>query len=363
MTEPLIVVEGNLRLPTLRALTDPSLNFGFEWSPAHTRPVQSRSEFPLLAARFQTAYVPALGLSDRRSPYRAMSLWGLFAKEDMPRAMLNLTQAPQPADGADGAPAAERIHLSVGRPAVPGASQHRFSKPVATAIAAACAAVIVWLLFGHEPGSQRSAPADELGTRTQPDTVTQSAGPAPANTYGVSQTAEAEPVIVARTSPAAPPAASPLANTAPNAAAFIAPAASRTDSDHVTTRNETANATPHAHTGHVTPRTGASHAATKPRKSGERYIAVAADRGHATRARFAPAPKKRAIAQRTYAVDARIAMHDTEHHAHATSVAMRENRPAMPSTSMDPVSLYAILQHSPTLDSNAHGISNHDANR
>lgn len=54
MIEPLIVVEGNLRVPTVRLLTNPSLNFGFEWSPVGSRPAQSQSEISLFAGRFET---------------------------------------------------------------------------------------------------------------------------------------------------------------------------------------------------------------------------------------------------------------------------------------------------------------------
>ena len=152
MTEPLITVEGNLRLPTLLALTDPSLNFGSEWSPARSRPLRSQSEFALFAARLETAYVAAVSLSDRTSPYRAVSLWGVFVKEEIPRAMLHLMQGVKMPGEADGM-RADPVHLSVSAPAAPGARKLFFSKPVATAIAVASAAVIVWLLFGTSRAS------------------------------------------------------------------------------------------------------------------------------------------------------------------------------------------------------------------
>lgn len=98
MIEPLIVVEGNLRLPTVRLLTDPSLNFGFEWSPARSRPVQSQSEIALYAARFETAYVAAFRLSDTSSSYRPVSLWGVIPQEEVRRAVLTLMQAPPAPD-------------------------------------------------------------------------------------------------------------------------------------------------------------------------------------------------------------------------------------------------------------------------
>jgi len=98
MIEPLIVVEGNLRLPTVRLLTDPSLNFGFEWSSTPSRPVQTQSEVALYAAHFATDYVPAYRLSETSSSYRPVSLWGVFHKEGIRRAVLNLMQAPPTPD-------------------------------------------------------------------------------------------------------------------------------------------------------------------------------------------------------------------------------------------------------------------------
>jgi hypothetical protein len=78
MTEPLIVVEGTLRLPPTRPLADPFLRYGREWHPAHSRPVQSHSEVALFGAHMHTAYQVAITLSGEGSTYRAASIWAVF---------------------------------------------------------------------------------------------------------------------------------------------------------------------------------------------------------------------------------------------------------------------------------------------
>ena len=168
MSEPLILVEGNLRLPTLRALTEPSLNFGFEWSPARSRPVQTPSEFALFAARLVTAYVPALSLSDIHSPYRATSLWGIFAKEDIPRAMLNLTQGSNAQDDADET-RAEPVHLTVNAPATLADMASASWSSAPSRLLAACSSYGCCSLIHRSRASiTPAAPAEETATRTQP---------------------------------------------------------------------------------------------------------------------------------------------------------------------------------------------------
>ncbi|BBU28158.1 hypothetical protein BTHE68_18920 [Burkholderia sp. THE68] len=338
MTEPLIVVEGNLRLPTLRALTDPLLNFGFEWSPIRSRPAQSQFEYALFAARLDTAYVPALALSDRRSPYRPASLWAVFARDHLPPAMLSLLAVPQTTTHADDF-RAEPIHLEVGAPAA--ARRHGFSKPVATAIAAACGVLIVWLLFGLGPGSTRNtrpASAENIGTRAHPDAV--APAPAPTTLPAAASTPSALAKVEATPDLPAPPAAT-IASTKLRAS-------KATDSGAI--------------------RLESVLGATAPKKSARRPVAVAAvgDRKpeghirtvHVPRAKPAPAHAHTAV-ERIERFE-HVARHEVMPHARATSVQAQTRRTSKAATSMDPTALYQMLQHSPTLDSNA-GPSGHAA--
>lgn len=322
MTEPLIVVEGNLRLPTLRALTDPSLNFGFEWSPARTRPVQSQSEFALFAARFVTAYVPALSLSDTRSPYRATSLWGVFAKEEIPRAMLRLMQGSH-APGADES-RADPIHLAVAAPA-DAPKQHRFSKPVMAAIAAACGVLIVWLLFDHEPashGDTRPALAEETSVITQP-----------------AEPASAVAVLTATVTPTPDqPAKVEQVSETPTPSASAAPP--NADAPAIEAAAPTAEAAP---------------APATPAKPRTRLIAAAQDRKHDGRVKAVLAPRTKTAAYRAHAADARVVKLEATRRARTTSVDKNRiaSRPSNNAVPMNPATLYSMLQHSPTLDSNA----------
>ncbi|BCQ23954.1 hypothetical protein NK8_21060 [Caballeronia sp. NK8] len=352
MTEPLIVVEGNLRLPTLRALTDPSLNFGLDWSPARTRPVQSPTEYALFAARFETAYVPALSLSDVHSPYRAASLWAVFAKEEIPRAMLNLIQDPQARSPADDT-RADPIHLAVGAPAI--ARRHGFSKPVAAAIAAAGGVLIVWLLFGLEPGSTgntRSAPAEQAKVRAQPDAVASASAPVAVTTASIPNqpTFDMAPIAASTEPYATPPAATPIA-TASNQSdqvASIEPISDVSTSPAVTAATTSLDAAP---------------IATAPRQSAQsqrRVVAASAtatasaERTHNGRVRAVLAPRANSAAPtRAHAPAERVAKHDATRHARVASGKPQARQTSKTVASLDPTTLYSMLQHSPTLDSNA----------
>ncbi|SPB15898.1 hypothetical protein NOV72_03104 [Caballeronia novacaledonica] len=312
MSEPLIVVEGSLRLPKLRAPTDPFLNFGFEWSPARPRPVQSQSEIALFAARFLTAYVPALGLSDTRSPYRPTSLWGIIAREEVPQAMLRLTQAASgPGDASE--TRAEPIHLSVGAPAQ--VHRYRLSKPVAAAIAAACGVLIVWLLFGHAPVS-RNEPIPATATREQPvQTV------------------------------AAPPRAEPVVQVFETPAPSVAAVA-------------------------VAPSAGIEPIATVDSAAPKIEVAPAAkDRARNGRVKVVLTPHAKPVEYRAHATSRRVAKQETSRHdrskpvdktansfaarTRTASVEKFASQPSNASVPMDTTTLYSMLQHSPTLDSNA----------
>ncbi|WP_250513713.1 hypothetical protein [Caballeronia sp. INDeC2] len=315
MSEPFIVVEGNLRLPARRAPTDPPLNFGFEWSPVRPRPVQSQSEFALFAARFDTAYVPALSLSDIHSPYRATSLWGIFAKEEIPRAMLRLNPGSNGRDDA-GATRADPVHLAVNAPS--DVRKHRFGKPAVAAVAAACSVFIVWLLFSHAPVSRsdaRPASAEATVTRAQP----------------------AVPVV-------APAVLTATAVSPPGRAAESARAS---EAAVVADSRAIAAVEP------VVSEAKAASAATSPEKSRVRAVEPAQDRKQNGRVRAVLTPHIKRAALPVHATGERVAKQENRRHTRATSVDKIASQAPKVSVSMDPSTLYSMLQHSPTLDSNA----------
>ena len=417
MTEPLITVEGNLRLPTLLALTDPSLNFGSEWSPARSRPLRSQSEFALFAARLETAYVAALSLSDRTSPYRAVSLWGVFVKEEIPRSMLHLMQGVKMPGEADGM-RADPVHLSVSAPAAPGARKLFFSKPVATAIAVASAAVIVWLLFGYEPGKRDDAPsaatreaaresaqgstqevtqesarepAHEAVTQAPPDACVQPAQIAPTPEPKVAANADATQLertstpaatneIAGVSTPSVEPAPAPVQDSRTSAVASMDTGASITATPaapepisilpaarsdlakspktaSATARDKvTVNAKTHSRTGaakHAThaqtargatptrPPAGTGAVTHTPETT--RRVHVKLERGSSAQSTSYPTQTVARQAARTG--DSRNPrVKSAEHGTHPIP---------NPAASMSPEALYNMLQHSPTLDSNA----------
>ncbi|WP_321800205.1 hypothetical protein [Caballeronia sp. J97] len=376
MSEPLIVVEGNLRLPTLHALTDPSLNYGFQWLPAPTRPVQSRSEFALFAARFVTAYVPAVGLSDVDSPYRTASLWGVFAKEEIPRAMLHLTQGLHAKVDADGA-RPDPIHLSVGTPAA--ARKIRFSKPVVTAIAAASSVFIVWLLFRQGPASQDGTSAalpEQISQRAQPGenasvpaVSTTTVEPAPnrpeqtsvagTTTVPTSTIASApyQPVEVKQEPAAvtAPAPASTIASTPHRRAKFEQTSAMKTTPRKSAKPTHLASGALHGATTSASALPEARHArvATAPAKPVRLSVVATAERKHDTHVRTAPMPHTEAVPDRAHVAIEPAVRPRAIRHVRAKPVETIARAPSKPSVSMDPATLYQMLQHSPTLDSNA----------
>ncbi|KMY85498.1 hypothetical protein BUMB_02578c [Candidatus Paraburkholderia calva] len=118
MTEPLIVVEGNLRLPSLHPLAYPRLHFGREWSSARMRPVPIEVQNSRAAARLKTAYVEAVAFADRRAPYRPISLWGIFPDGRTRRSLLQIVRKQDPKDTPEPgvAPAVPPIPLTVRAP-------------------------------------------------------------------------------------------------------------------------------------------------------------------------------------------------------------------------------------------------------
>jgi hypothetical protein len=292
MTEDLIVVEGNLRLPTLRALTDPSLQFGREWSPVQTRPVQSDSERALCAARFQTAYVPAFALPGANASYGGASIWGVFGELEIPRAMLRLKEGVTiPKNG--GVDRAAPIHLNVVKPALDRAHTRYVGKPAAAAIAVACTVLIAWFLFAHEPHAPGNAPVTHVAVQAlEPE-------------------AKAPPVLPESA------AAAVIAIPTVIAEAQQPPASTHTIAD------------------------------TPPRKGNGRVRTVLTSHAQpgASRASSASSAGKR------------VAKRDTKTRVRAISARTRGGPASAVARSMKPAALYAMLQHSPTLDSNARDAS------
>ncbi|WP_235516494.1 hypothetical protein [Caballeronia cordobensis] len=382
-------MEGYLRLPTQRALTDPSLNYGSEWSSAATRPVQSRSEVPLFAARFETAYVAALSLSDTTSPYRATSLWGVYAKEYVPRAMLHLMQGEQTPNAAaiDHADRVEPVgpvepvepvHLNVVAPAAQVAAKRYFSKPVMALTAVACAALITWLLFEYKPGASDNSSAAttaEVGTQSlqadanaRPDlpasepAVIAAVEPAPVKT---TQTATTPPVAIAIASAPAVVKAGTIARADAVAKADAiprAPAVAKVDaipSAPAVAKPHTIASTPAAAKTRTIASTNTS-ATTKHKTSAAHLVAESTARKHTRHVRTVSSPHpQRALALRAPAAEKRIASHAPAAPMRTLSASIHGPRASQVSNPMSPEALYAMLQHSPTLDSNSGSASSH----
>jgi hypothetical protein len=162
MNAPMVVVQGDLLLPTLFPLASmPNAVYGEEWTLTGTRPALTEYEIPFYAARFLTAYISALSLRNDRFPYTPASLWGKFKRNDevnhaeqgvgVPPVPVNA--APQAAEPAPFAfepfTAPDDRHVK----APPANHDHR-KQLAGGAIALACAAFIAWALFGTKIGHQ-----------------------------------------------------------------------------------------------------------------------------------------------------------------------------------------------------------------
>ncbi|WP_244815464.1 hypothetical protein [Caballeronia sp. Lep1P3] len=310
MTEPLIAIEGTLRLPPVRALADPSVTFGREWSPMTTRPTVSQSEFAIAAARLHTAYVDAARLSRTASSYRAASLWSAFSEGQIRQRMLQLMQA-----GESSGEASPRDDIAAPIPlAVDAPSPAQEDEPgivykaLRTAIAIGCAAVIVWLLFGHDLRPLNDDPAAALSTADR------------AGSAGLSQSAaqsapHAAPLLVA-------------------ASADIAPAVESNTGVAASATNLKTGAQPEASA--KKPDASAEHA-----RAPGRPARLASTGPHRKRTSPASAPRRNAAGgHKPHAAPTQKSHADAQARSQASGA-------------MNVAALYAILQHSPTLDSNA----------
>ncbi|WP_248320322.1 hypothetical protein [Caballeronia sp. Sq4a] len=328
MTEPLIAIEGKLRLPPLRPLADPSLTFGREWSPVPTRPVRSDSEVPISAARFETAYVEAARLSDASSPYRAASLWGVFSEGQIRRKMLQLMQGAEPsaAQGNEAPAGAAPIPIAVSAPAVEPNRAAASHKPLRTVIAIACAALIAWLLFGyqHRPASDEPAALASAAP-------VQSTPPAMVETTPI--VAQAASGVEAKVV-----AGDPVPASAVQAASHVVISAAQTGASTI----------------------GVRHSGMKwrsvARVASPSLSPVKASRRQAhTRVMASAAQGKRSFHVATAQGTQTVARSVEPRYAASAS----RKSVTSPTNAMNVEALYAVLQHSPTLDSNAVSRADH----
>ncbi|WP_250472814.1 hypothetical protein [Caballeronia sp. GAFFF1] len=342
MTEPLIAIEGKLRLPPLRPLADPSLTFGREWSPVPTRPVRSDSEVPISAARFETAYVEAARLSDESSPYRAASLWGVFSEGQIRRKMLQLMQAAEPsaAHGKEAPASAAPIPIAVSAPAVEHDRAAASHKPLRTVIAIACAVLIAWLLFGyqHRPASD------------EPAALASAAAPVQTTPPATAETAEATRIAAHAASgvEAKVVAGEPASASAVHSASHVNDSAAQTGASTIGVRH--AGMTWRSVARAASPSPSPSPVKASRRQAHTRVVASAAQgkrslhvaTAHGTqKAARSGEPRHNAFASARNAKDA-------TNKANATNT-----------NAMNVEALYAVLQHSPTLDSNAVSRADH----
>ncbi|BAN23850.1 hypothetical protein BRPE64_ACDS20960 [Caballeronia insecticola] len=363
---------------------------------AHTRPAQSDSEVSLIAARVHTTYMPTLGVPDSHMPYRAVSVWGVYKKQSAPRPALDLTSGPRAPERVVNAPA-DPIRLAVETPAaIPAARKSFLSQPVAMAVAASAGAILIaWLLFGYGRPAGSDAPSLAASQTTKPVPPVAIARPAPepasapvtlaristatavlstpalasASPASSSSSSSSSAVSFVPTAPTKAPAmssAAPIARVAEtkaSATSYAAPIAhgaviAQTHS-HKATQQATKHAVPVKHTA-AKRKNSSVHAWAEPTRQGRNRHGKAAETLRPVRTVRAT----RAIDSR-HSGDERVAAVESSWRARAASnygnsyssnySSSHGNR--IPTTkapeSLNPEALYAILQHSPTLDSNA----------
>jgi hypothetical protein len=210
MNAPLIVVQGDLLLPTMYPMASmPYGAFGDEWTLNGTRPTLTEYEIPLYAARFITAYISGLTGRNDRFPYTPSSLWGNFKRTepaDQPELRYAANLAPEVAEPPPFAfePfTAPEEHRAIVPP--PNDRRKQFA---GGAIALACAAFIAWALFGTKFGHHADLPvAPQLALNTPAPTLNAPAKPepvtgTPASDATVASVQQAAPVAVIAALPA-----------------------------------------------------------------------------------------------------------------------------------------------------------------
>jgi hypothetical protein len=243
MNAPLVVVQGDLLLPTLYPLAGmPSAVYGEEWTLTSARPALTEYEIPFYAARFLTAYVSPLSLPNERFPYTPASLWGKFRRNDQ---MLQTEQNTLAAASFQAEPpppepapfAFEPFTAPDDRMVRTPPANDRRKQVAGGAIALACAAFIAWALFGtrighQNPEAQPAVVALKETPVAKPAVVAAApsvAAVAPAATSSASSAstsaiASTQPAAVASSKPSTVAVAALPALQTPSAPAVAAPA-------------------------------------------------------------------------------------------------------------------------------------------
>lgn len=231
MTDPLIIVEGNLRLQPTRWLADPHLKFGSEWSSTRNRPAQSNTEVPLYAVRLETAYVgsgfaiqPGLAVS------RAEHLGRVRQRSDASVDVAAHAKPEPPTTPPTTSPTIPQSSRSRPCDPVPAPSHasHCWPRSMKTAIALACAGLIAWLIFGQEHRVGEKSPVT-----VKPDSEPGLASTSAAGSSVAAATVAAQPVAVAVAPVVATPVASQPAALPPPVAVPVKPVAASANSGTV----------------------------------------------------------------------------------------------------------------------------------
>jgi hypothetical protein len=221
MNAPLIVVHGDLLLPTIYPLAGtPLASYGEEWTLTLARPALNEFEIPFYAARFLTAYLSPHFRNDR-FPYTPVSLWGKFKRND------ELQQPVPPSPPVEEPPAIAPPPFAFEpftapddmRVKMPPPSAHDGRKQLAGgAIALACAAFIAWALFGTKIGH----PVAETSLASTALSTTPVAKPMPDEHAAVVASANVSPLPLPSSLPLpSPPSASAVVAPKPASAAIV----------------------------------------------------------------------------------------------------------------------------------------------
>jgi hypothetical protein len=199
MNAPMIVVQGDLLLPSLNPLGNQSVTFGRDWLPSCARPALSEYEIPFYAARLFTRYVSAVAFREDPFPYTPANLWGKFTRTQLDTREPQAAHFPATAEPAPPAfePSTARAARRPAQPAKPGGRR----LIAGGAIALACAAFIAWLMFGqgHAPEHQSR---DEFAQPRIAQVSPSATAAKPAVASVVTMEAQAESAIAKITRPA-----------------------------------------------------------------------------------------------------------------------------------------------------------------
>ncbi|KLU27970.1 hypothetical protein EOS_01700 [Caballeronia mineralivorans PML1(12)] len=359
MDAPLVVVQGDLLLPTLFPLAGmPNAIYGEEWTLTSVRAALTEYEIPFYAARFLAAYVSPLSLRNDRFPYTPASLWGKFKRNDeidhasprVPPIPANATpQAVEPAPFAfEPFTAPDDHHVKA-----PVANHDHRKQLAGGAIALACAAFIAWALFGTKIGhqdAQTQKPKLVLSAtpvvKPMPDSETVHASGASSATVAV---ASASPASATSATSAAPSATATIAALPAVQKPIVVSGASGSSKPLESTSTIASHgqsATPNTVSdGATKPRTIAqtverngSKAKAKSKRDAHRYEVVHRRHGH----QYQGAPVYRSAGHETPLAS-----------AGRRTLSREDTRANTGSSSLSVTDMYNMLAHSAVLDDNS----------